>query len=147
LVAVRRFQWRHGLEQTGIVDAETLAELNVTADARVNQIKLNLERWRWLPQDLGRRRIEVNIAAYELQVIDDDEVAMRMRVVVGKAYRRTPVFSDTVRYIVLNPNWHVPKHRGRGLIQNPEDSMYLERFGTGCRRWAPGDRRRSKTVD
>ena len=129
--AVRRFQWRHGLEQTGVVDSETLAALNVTADARVNQIKLNMERWRWLPQDLGRRRIEVNIAAYELQVIDDDEVAMRMRVVVGKAYRRTPVFSDTVRYIVLNPNWHVPKSIAvQELIPRiQKDSTYLERFG------------------
>ena len=129
--AVRRFQWRHGLEQTGIVDSETLAALNVTAEARVNQIKLNMERWRWLPQDLGRRRIEVNIAAYELQVIDDDEVAMRMRVVVGKAYRRTPVFSDTVRYIVLNPNWHVPKSIAvQELIPRiQKDSTYLERFG------------------
>jgi murein L,D-transpeptidase YcbB/YkuD len=129
--AVRRFQRRHGLEQTGIVDSGTYAELNVTADARVNQIKLNMERWRWLPQDLGRRRIEVNIAAYELQVIDDDEVALSMRVVVGKAYRRTPVFSDTVRYVVLNPNWHVPKSIAvEELIPRiQKDSTYLERFG------------------
>ena len=129
--AVRRFQWRHGLEQTGIVDRETHAELNVSAEARVNQIKLNLERWRWLPQDLGRRRIEVNIAAYELQVIDDDEVALRMRVVVGKAYRRTPVFSDTVRYIVLNPNWHIPKTIAVDELvpRIQKDSTYLERFG------------------
>jgi len=129
--ALRRFQWRHGLEQTGIVDSDTYAELNVTADARVNQIKLNMERWRWLPQDLGRRRIEVNIAAYELQVIDDDEVALQMRVVVGKAYRRTPVFSDTVRYIVLNPNWHVPTSIAvEELIPRiQKDSTYLERFG------------------
>lgn len=129
--AVRRFQWRHGLEQSGVVDAETFAELNVTAEARVNQIKLNLERWRWLPQHLGRRRVEVNIAAYELRVIDDDEVALRMRVVVGKAYRRTPVFSDTIRYIVLNPNWHVPKSIAvEELIPRiQKDSTYLERFG------------------
>jgi L,D-transpeptidase YcbB len=129
--AVRRFQWRHGLEQTGVVDARTLAELNVTADARVKQIKLNMERWRWLPQDLGRRRIEVNIAAYELQVIDDDEVGLRMRVVVGRAYRRTPVFSDTVRYIVLNPNWHVPKSIAVDELipRIQKDSTYLERFG------------------
>jgi murein L,D-transpeptidase YcbB/YkuD len=129
--AVRRFQWRHGLEQTGILDSETFAELNLTADARVNQIKLNMERWRWLPQDLGRRRVEVNIAAYELQLIDDDEVAIRMRVVVGKSYRRTPVFSDTIRYIVLNPNWHVPKSIAvEELIPRiQKDSTYLERFG------------------
>jgi len=129
--AVRLFQWRHGLEQTGALDAQTLAELNVSAETRVNQIKLNLERWRWLPQDLGRRRIEVNIAAYELQVIEDDEVAMQMRVVVGRTYRRTPVFSDTVRYIVLNPNWHVPKSIAVDELipKIQKDSTYLERFG------------------
>jgi len=129
--ALKHFQWRHGLEQTAALDAQTLAELNVTAEARVNQIKLNLERWRWLPQDLGRRRIEVNIAAYEMQVIDDDEVALQMRVVVGKAYRRTPVFSDTVRYIVLNPNWHVPATIAVDELipKIQKDSTYLERFG------------------
>lgn len=129
--ALRHFQGRHGLEQTGALDAQTLAELNVPAEARVNQIKLNLERWRWLPQDLGRSRIEVNIAAFELQVIDDDEIAMQMRVVVGKAYRRTPVFSDTVRYIVLNPNWHVPRTIAVDELipKIQKDSTYLERFG------------------
>ena len=129
--AVRHFQWRHGLEQTGIVDRETFAELNVTAESRVKQITLNLERWRWLPQDLGRRRIEVNIPSYELQVVEDDRVTMRMRVVVGKEYRRTPVFSDTIRYIVLNPNWHVPKSIAvEELIPKiQKDSTYLERFG------------------
>ncbi|HET8713991.1 MAG TPA: L,D-transpeptidase family protein [Gemmatimonadales bacterium] len=129
--ALRRFQARHGLESTGALDPETLAELNVTAEERVRQIALNLERWRWLPQDLGRRRVEVNIAAYELQLIEDDEVAMRMRVVVGREYRRTPVFSDTIRYIVLNPNWYVPKTIALDeLIPKIRgDSTYLERFG------------------
>lgn len=133
--AIRRFQWRHGLEQTGALDADTHAELNVRAEARAEQIALNMERWRWLPQDLGRRRIEVNIAAYQLQVIDGDEVALAMRVVVGKAYRRTPVFSDTVRYIVLNPNWYVPRTIAAEelLPKIQKDSTYLERFGIHVR--------------
>jgi len=130
-VALRRFQQRHGLETTGIVDSETRAELNVPAQTRVDQLRLNLERWRWLPQDLGHRRIMVNIAAQELQVIEDDEVVLWMRVVVGREYKRTPVFSDTVRYIVLNPNWHVPTSiAAEELIPRiRKDSTYLERFG------------------
>lgn len=108
--AVRRFQRRHGLEADGIVSAGTRAELNVSAVRRVRQLELNLERWRWLPKELGRRRIMVNIAAYELQVVEDEEVVLGMRVVVGRRYRRTPVFSDTVRYLVLNPYWHVPRN-------------------------------------
>jgi murein L,D-transpeptidase YcbB/YkuD len=129
--AVRRFQRRHGLEPDGIVSAATRAELNVTAAARAEQIALNLERWRWLPQDLGRRRILVNIAAQELQVVEDEEIVMAMRVVVGMQYKRTPVFSDTVRYIVLNPNWHVPRSIAvEELIPKVRaDSTYLERFG------------------
>ena len=129
--AVARFQKRHGLEVTGTVNAVTRAELNVSAETRVEQLRLNLERSRWLPQDLGRRHILVNIAAYELEVVEDDEVVLGMRVVVGKAFRRTPVFSDTVRYIVLNPNWHVPRtiavEELIPKIQN--DPSYLERFG------------------
>ena len=129
--AVRGFQRRHGLEETGIVDADTRAELNVSAAARVEQVRLNLERWRWLPQDLGRRRIIVNIAAQELQVIEDDEVVLGMRVVVGKDYKRTPIFSDTVRYIVLNPYWGVPQSIATEemLPRIQKDSTYLERFG------------------
>jgi L,D-transpeptidase YcbB len=130
-VGLQRFQRRHGLEETGIIDSGTRAELNVSAEARVEQLRINLERWRWLPQDLGRRRILVNIAAQVLDVIEDDEVVMQMRVVVGREYKRTPVFSDTVRYIVLNPNWHVPSTIAlEELIPKiHKDSTYLERFG------------------
>lgn len=129
--AVKRFQRRHGLEETGVVDPDTYAELNVSAEDRVDQIRLNLERWRWLPQDLGRRRIVVNIAAQELQVIEDDEVVLFMRVVVGRDFKRTPVFSDTVRYIVLNPYWHVPGSiAGEEVLPRiQKDPTYLERFG------------------
>jgi murein L,D-transpeptidase YcbB/YkuD len=130
-VAVQRFQRRHGLEPTGVVDGATRTQLNVTAEARVEQLRLNLERWRWLPQDLGRRRIIVNIAAQELDVVEDDEIVLHMRVVVGREYRRTPIFSDTVRYIVLNPNWHVPPSIAvEELIPKMQkDSTYMERFG------------------
>jgi len=130
-VGLKRFQRRHGLEETGIIDSGTRAELNVSAEARVEQLRINLERWRWLPQDLGRRRIIVNIAAQVLEIVEDEQVVMQMRVVVGREYKRTPVFSDTVRYIVLNPNWHVPSTIAlEELIPKiQKDSTYLERFG------------------
>jgi len=76
---------------------------------RVDQLEVNLERWRWLPKDLGRRHILVNIAAFNLDVVEQEAVVMSMRVVVGRPYRRTPVFSDTMRYLVLNPYWQVPR--------------------------------------
>jgi len=106
--AVRMFQQRHGLAADGVVDGATRAELNVPVQRRVEQLELNLERWRWLPRDLGRRHIIVNIAAYELEVVEGDLV-LSMRVVVGRPFSRTPVLSDTMRYLVLNPYWHVPR--------------------------------------
>ncbi len=102
------FQVRHGLTPDGIVGPATLRALNISAEARAEQVRVNLERWRWLPTNLGARHVRVNIAAFELEVIEDAERVLDMRVVVGRAYRQTPVFSDTISYLVLSPYWHVP---------------------------------------
>ena len=78
------------------------------AEARVRQIASNMERWRWLPQDLGQRYILVDVPAYTLDVVERDQAVMTMRVVVGKPSWPTPVLSATMSYIVLNPDWRVP---------------------------------------
>ena len=109
-LALSRFQRRCGLTVDGVMGAASRAELNVSAERRVEQLELNLERWRWLPKDLGRRHIIVNIAAFELEVVEEDEVVLAMRVVVGLPFHSTPVFSETMRYLVLNPYWHVPRN-------------------------------------
>jgi murein L,D-transpeptidase YcbB/YkuD len=70
--AVRRFQKRYGLDVDGIVGANTLADLNVSVEERISQIEINMERWRWLPQDLGVRHILVNMANFELDVVEDN---------------------------------------------------------------------------
>ena len=106
--AVIRFQNRHGLEADGVAGPETLAALNIPVERRIDQIALNLERWRWLPQDLGETHIIVNIADYTLTVHEGDRTAMDMRAIVGKPYRRTPVFSDKMTYMVFNPSWNIP---------------------------------------
>lgn len=105
---VVRFQKRHGLEPDGIVGRETLAALNVPVDARIRQIVLNMERWRWMPDDLGERHLFVNIADFSLQAVEGGLIRQKMRVVVGRLYRRTPAFSSTMTYLELNPYWHVP---------------------------------------
>jgi murein L,D-transpeptidase YcbB/YkuD len=105
---VQHFQRRHGIEPNGVAGPSTLAALNVPIEGRMQQIELNLERWRWIPHDLGSRYILVNIADYSLAVVEDQTTVLEMRVVVGKTYRRTPVFSEKMKYLVLNPFWNVP---------------------------------------
>jgi len=129
--ALMKFQRRHGLAPDGAVTAATRSELNVRVERRVEQLEVNLERWRWLPKDLGRRHISVNIAAYELEVVDEDAVVLAMRVVVGRPFHRTPVFSDTMRYLVLNPYWHVPRNIAAEELfpKFRRDPSYLARYG------------------
>ena len=106
--AVRQFQELHGLDVDGVIGPATLAAMNVPLEDRIRQIELNMERWRWLPQDLGTRYILVNIPQFALTVMEKSETVMRMKVIVGKKYRRTPVFSDRMTYLVLSPFWNVP---------------------------------------
>jgi murein L,D-transpeptidase YcbB/YkuD len=106
--AVRRFQTRHGIEPDGVIGQRTIMALNVTAEQRVRQIELNLERMRWLPKDLGSRHIAVNTADFRLEVIEKGRPVLEMPVVVGRPARRTPIFSAQMTYLVLNPFWSVP---------------------------------------
>jgi murein L,D-transpeptidase YcbB/YkuD len=106
--ALKRFQARHGLAATGQLEAKTVAALNVPLAERVQQMALNLERWRWLPQTLGERYILVNIPDFSLEVIAQGEVALAMPVIVGKPANRTPLFSAEMTHLVLSPSWLVP---------------------------------------
>ncbi|MEJ2135766.1 MAG: L,D-transpeptidase family protein [Desulfofustis sp.] len=106
--AVRRYQLRYGLDADGVVGPRTLSSLAVSIEERTLQIVMNMERWRWLPQTLGKRHVMVNIADFRLEAVDDGTRVLEMKAIVGKGYRRTPVFSDQIRYLVLNPTWNIP---------------------------------------
>lgn len=108
VTAVEAFQRRHGLDADGVVGRRTLAALNVPVEERIDQIRVNLERWRWLPRDLGNRYVEVNIAGFHLRVVEESQTTLTLRVIVGKRFTRTPVFSADMTYLVINPYWNVP---------------------------------------
>jgi murein L,D-transpeptidase YcbB/YkuD len=109
--AVKRFQKRHGLAADGVIGGGTLAALNVPIETRIRQIIANMQRWRELPTDLGNRYVAVNIPNFTLDVIENEQLALHMKVIVGKMVeeRHTPTFTANMTHIVLNPYWHVPK--------------------------------------
>lgn len=107
--AVKRAQRRYGLNPTGVVAAQTRGALNVPAGDRVRQIMANMERWRWLPPELPRNRIQVNIAAAVLTVFEGDAPIASMKAVTGApGGRETPMLQSRIHSIVLNPPWNVP---------------------------------------
>jgi murein L,D-transpeptidase YcbB/YkuD len=105
---VRRAQARLGLGQDGVAGRATLAALNVSAAERADQIVANLERWRWMPRNPPARRLELNIADASLALIEPGQPPLAMRVVVGQPDKRTPMFQDQIKAVVLNPPWVVP---------------------------------------
>ena len=105
---VRHFQAHHGITVDGVVGRETLHELNVPAADRARQIAVNLERWRWMPEDPGAVYAIVNIAAFRLDVFERGRSALSMKTVVGKEYTRTPFFAARIGEVLLNPWWNVP---------------------------------------
>ena len=122
--AVKRYQERNGLTDDGIIAQTTLEMMNVPAGDRIHQIALNMERRRWMDDDLGSYYVFVNVADQALKVVKDGKTIHTARVVVGKPYTRTPIFSDTMKYIVLNPYWGVPPSIANGeylpkLKKNP----------------------------
>lgn len=103
------FQKANGLPSSGRLTPRTIAALSGGEPARLeNEILANMERWRWLPRDLGARRIEVNIPDFTLTVVEDGAIVHTTRVVVGKPDSPTPVFSDEMKYLIVNPSWYVP---------------------------------------
>lgn len=127
--AVARFQQRHGLEPDGELGEGTLAELNMPVQERIRQIEINLERWRWLPNTLGDSYVWVNVPEFRMELIEGGRKAIDMAVVVGKQQSQTPVFSDVMEYIELNPAWNIPKSIAEEEIlpKLASDPSYLAR--------------------
>ena len=107
--AVIHFQKRHGLVAKGVVGKETRKALNIPVEVRIKEIRLNLDRIKWLHQRHAKRHIIINIPAFTLFFEENGSLRQTMRVITGKKKNPTPIFSNTVQTIVLNPHWNVPK--------------------------------------
>lgn len=129
--AVAGFQRRHGLLPDGILGRATRAALNVSPKSRVRQIDANLERWRWLPRGGEPESVMINIAGFDLKLINAGKTLLEKRVVVGRDYRRTPVMSGQIRYLVINPTWTVPRKLvvEDKLAEIQQDPNYLKKMG------------------
>jgi len=133
--AVKRFQRRHGLQADGRLGAQTVKALNVPLSLRVRQLQWTLERWRWMPQDFPQPPIVVNVPEFRLRAYSAEQegkIALEMNVIVGKAYgHKTPIFADTMQYVVLRPYWNVTPSIQRSEIVPAilKDRDYISKKG------------------
>jgi murein L,D-transpeptidase YcbB/YkuD len=116
--AVKSFQSRHGLKPDGRLDESTVRQLNTPLSQRLDQLRLTMERWRWLPDRFNEPRIVVNIPEFRLRAYDDSgNPALSMNVIVGKAFHhKTPIFEKDMRFVVFRPYWNVPPSIQRSEI-------------------------------
>jgi len=122
--AVRSYQENHGLKVDGIIGSETWNSMNVSAQERLQQIKVALERHRWMPNDLGQRYLIINLANYQLRAINNNHEALKMRVIVGRKSRPTPSFFSQMNHLVFNPYWNVPKKLAKlDLLPKQQDNF------------------------
>jgi murein L,D-transpeptidase YcbB/YkuD len=106
---VRSFQDRHGLDSDGVIGKASFAAMNAPAKAKIDQIRVNLERFRWVMHNLTENYIIVNIARYRAYLVKDEELVFRTNVMVGTEQNKTPVFKSRLQYIEFNPTWTVPR--------------------------------------
>lgn len=127
--AVKAFQKRHGLKADGIVGKRTIKQLNTPIKKRIETVRINLERMRWMPRTLGEKHLLINIPEFNLRYLKNQEVKLQMPVIVGEKKYPTPIFSHKISSIVLNPYWRIPQ----GIVKNEiipklvKDPSYLEK--------------------
>ncbi len=126
--AVRHFQQRHFLDVDGVVGKQTLKKLNTPVEQRINQIRVNLERARWIAHDLPATFILVDIAQFTLYYYKNNQVIWKTRIIVGLPYFMTPSFKSSIKYLVINPTWTIPRSiiRRETLPQIQQDNSYLQ---------------------
>jgi murein L,D-transpeptidase YcbB/YkuD len=130
--AVKKYQRTNELKVTGALDAQTIRELNgPPRDKQIDTIIVNMERWRWLPRDLGKTHVIVNLPDFTLRLMHNGSMLWTTRIVIGKPAMPTPMLTETMKYITVNPTWNVPQ----SIVQNEylpaleQDPTVLDRMG------------------
>ena len=122
VTAVKRYQQNHGLKPDGVIGPKTLAAFNQSLTDKQQQIAINMDRWRWLPRDLGDDYLLVNVPEFKLRLYGQEPV-QEIDVIVGRRMRPTPVFKDRVTHVVFSPYWNVPRSiTTRDLLPKLQDS-------------------------
>ena len=127
-IAVKRFQTREEIEADGVVGRPTLSELNNPVEERIHQIRANLERMRWFLHDLPEKFVVVDIAGFQVEYYEQEQIVWKTRAQVGDPYTETPCFKAEIKYMVLNPSWTVPPGIAKRVYlpmmrENPEQLM------------------------
>ncbi len=145
LKAVQALQAHNGIRDSGIVGPKTLAVLNQRkaerTDGVIDRVLANMERWRWLPRDLGRTYVMVNVPDYTLKVVNRHRVMWRTKIVAGKVETPSPLATATMDSVIVNPSWHVPQ----SIIENEllpryqYDPNIFERMGLEVKRGRDGN--------
>jgi murein L,D-transpeptidase YcbB/YkuD len=130
--AVKKYQKSNDLKVTGALDAQTIRDLNgPPRDKQIDIIIVNMERWRWVPRDLGKTHVIVNLPDFTLRLMHNGSMMWTTRIVIGKPAMPTPLLTETMKYITVNPTWNVPQ----SIVQNEylpalaQDPTVLERMG------------------
>jgi murein L,D-transpeptidase YcbB/YkuD len=131
VTAVKAFQVQHGLNPDGVIGKNTIRAFNIPLAWKIRQLRINMERLRWLPRNLGKRYILVNTAGFRLTAVEQGVPALNMRIIVGLDYRSTPSFNSAFSHMVLNPSWTVPATIARKdlLPKQQKDPTYFTAAG------------------
>ena len=142
--AIRNVQARADIKPTGVIDNKTIATINgpkpVTQSVQIERIVTNMERWRWLPRDLGKTYVMVNIPDYTLKVVQDNRIQWRTKIVAGKPQTPSPLLTAQMQEVIVNPSWYVPQSiiQNELLPQYASDPQIFDRMGLEVKRGPDG---------